>query len=85
VPVIAREFGSTASRAIWLVNGYQLAMAVSVLPLAALGERLGYKRVYLGGVGFGFFQTPNNRMLLTAGPRERSGAAGGMMSCLRRG
>jgi DHA2 family multidrug resistance protein-like MFS transporter len=50
VPVIAREFGSTASTAIWVVNGYQLAMGVAVLPLAALGERLGYKRIYLTGV-----------------------------------
>jgi len=50
VPVIAREFGSSASQAIWIVNAYQLAMAVAVLPLAACGERFGFKRVYLGGV-----------------------------------
>ena len=37
----------------------------------------------LCGVGFGFFQTPNNFLLLTAGPRERGGAASGMMSMSR--
>jgi DHA2 family multidrug resistance protein-like MFS transporter len=50
MPVIAREFGSTASTSIWIVNAYQLAVGVAVLPLAALGERLGYKRIYMSGV-----------------------------------
>src|SRR5690606_36646780 len=31
----------------------------------------------LGGVGFGIFQTPNNRAMLMGAPRRRSGAAGG--------
>src|SRR5690606_290825 len=34
----------------WIVNGYQLAIVVTLLPLAALGEIYGYRRVYLGGV-----------------------------------
>jgi DHA2 family multidrug resistance protein-like MFS transporter len=37
----------------------------------------------LGGLGFGFFQTPNNRNMLLAAPRERSGAAGGMQGMAR--
>lgn len=37
----------------------------------------------LGGLGFGFFQTPNNRTMLLAAPRERSGAAGGMQASAR--
>ena len=37
----------------------------------------------LGGVGFGFFQTPNNRVLLTTAPRERSGALGGTQAVTR--
>jgi len=37
----------------------------------------------LGGVGFGFFQTPNNRALLAGAPRHRSGAAGGMQATTR--
>lgn len=37
----------------------------------------------LGGIGFGFFQTPNNRALLTGAPKHRSGAAGGLQSITR--
>jgi DHA2 family multidrug resistance protein-like MFS transporter len=37
----------------------------------------------LAGVGFGFFQTPNNRALLAGTPRHRSGAAGGMQATTR--
>jgi len=37
----------------------------------------------LGGAGFGFFQTPNNRALLIGAPRQRSGAAGGLQAVTR--
>jgi DHA2 family multidrug resistance protein-like MFS transporter len=37
----------------------------------------------LCGLGFGFFQAPNNRAMLGAAPRKRSGAAGGMLSTAR--
>jgi DHA2 family multidrug resistance protein-like MFS transporter len=37
----------------------------------------------LGGLGFGFFQTPNNRNMLLSAPKERSGAAGGMQGMAR--
>lgn len=37
----------------------------------------------VGGLGFGFFQTPNNRALLAGAPRHRSGAAGGLQSITR--
>jgi len=40
-------------------------------------------RMALCGVGFGFFQTPNNTTLMTAGPPSRSGAAGGMLAMAR--
>ncbi len=40
-------------------------------------------RMALCGVGFGFFQTPNNTALMTAGPLNRSGAAGGMLAMAR--
>lgn len=35
------------------------------------------------GMGFGFFQTPNNRAMLSSAPRQRSGAAGGMQATTR--
>ncbi|GEO80161.1 MFS transporter [Pararhodospirillum oryzae] len=40
-------------------------------------------RMALCGLGFGFFQTPNNATLMTAGPVRRSGAAGGMLAVAR--
>jgi DHA2 family multidrug resistance protein-like MFS transporter len=40
-------------------------------------------RMALCGVGFGFFQTPNNATILTAGPPGRSGAAGGVLAVAR--
>lgn len=50
LPGIARELNAEASRAIWVVNAYQIASLVMLLPLAALGDRLGYRRVYLVGM-----------------------------------
>jgi DHA2 family multidrug resistance protein-like MFS transporter len=40
-------------------------------------------RMALCGIGFGFFQTPNNATIMTAGPVMRSGAAGGMLAVAR--
>ncbi len=40
-------------------------------------------RMALCGIGFGFFQTPNNTALMTAGPAQRAGAAGGMLAMAR--
>lgn len=40
-------------------------------------------RMALCGLGFGFFQAPNNRTIMAAAPRLRSGAAGGMLSSAR--
>lgn len=37
----------------------------------------------IAGLGFGFFQTPNNRNMLLSAPKERSGAAGGMQGAAR--
>jgi len=40
-------------------------------------------RMMICGIGFGFFQSPNNRAIITAAPRHRSGAASGMLSTAR--
>ena len=50
LPTIAGELGVTAAEAVWVVNAYQLAIVSTLFPMAALGERLGYRRVYLAGV-----------------------------------
>ena len=50
LPSIAADLQAQAAQAIWVVNAYQLAMVVAVLPLASLGEKLGYKRVFMAGL-----------------------------------
>ena len=40
-------------------------------------------RLGLIGLGFGLFQSPNNRVMFTSAPRDRSGAASGMQSTAR--
>jgi len=40
-------------------------------------------RMGLCGAGFGFFQSPNNRTIITSAPRPRSGAASGMLGTAR--
>ncbi|WP_321969017.1 MFS transporter [Paraburkholderia tropica] len=50
LPMIAVDMHSGASTAIWVVNGYQLALAVCLLPFATLGEKHGYRTVYKAGL-----------------------------------
>jgi DHA2 family multidrug resistance protein-like MFS transporter len=50
LPQITRELHATPVGAIWIVNAYQLAIAVSLLPLAAVGEMFGFRRVYQAGL-----------------------------------
>jgi DHA2 family multidrug resistance protein-like MFS transporter len=50
LPTIARDLQASPSFSIWIVNGYQLAITISLLPLASLGEIVGYRRVYLSGL-----------------------------------
>ncbi len=50
LPTIARELEVTASASIWIVNAYQLTIVVALLPMASLGEILGYRRVYCTGL-----------------------------------
>ena len=51
LPSIARELGASPSAAIWVINAYQLVIVALLLPLASLGERIGYRRVYQVGRG----------------------------------
>jgi len=71
-----------------LLGGIGLAVfAAGLIMLSLLGQDAGSVdilwRMALCGAGFGFFQSPNNRTIVTAAPRERSGAAGGMLATAR--
>lgn len=50
LPTIARHLHASAAGSIWIINAYQLAITISLLPLASLGDRIGYRRVYLSGL-----------------------------------
>jgi DHA2 family multidrug resistance protein-like MFS transporter len=50
LPTIAADLDADPAFSIWIVNAYQVAIMISLLPLAALGEIVGYSRVYLGGL-----------------------------------
>jgi DHA2 family multidrug resistance protein-like MFS transporter len=50
LPEIARQLGVAPADSVWVINAYQLAIVVLLLPVAALGERVGYRRVYLVGI-----------------------------------
>ncbi|MDH6148690.1 MULTISPECIES: MFS transporter [Paraburkholderia] len=50
LPTIARNLNASAAASIWVVNAYQLAITISLLPLASLGDRIGYRRIYLSGL-----------------------------------
>lgn len=43
LPAIARDLHAAPADSIWIVNAYQLAIVVSLLPLASLGEVVGYR------------------------------------------
>jgi DHA2 family multidrug resistance protein-like MFS transporter len=50
LPTIGRELNARPASTIWVVNAYQLAVTISLLPLASLGDIYGYRRVYQWGL-----------------------------------
>lgn len=50
LPTIAQDLNASPAASIWIVNAYQLAITVSLLSLASLGEIFGYRRIYMIGL-----------------------------------
>ncbi len=50
LPTMGQELHIASADSIWIVNAYQLAVVVTILPFAALGETFGYRRIYVGGL-----------------------------------
>lgn len=50
LPSIALQLQATPADAVWIVTAYQLSIVMFLLPASAIGERLGYRRVFVGGV-----------------------------------
>jgi DHA2 family multidrug resistance protein-like MFS transporter len=52
LPNIATSLQSRPAASIWVVIAYQLAVVAALLPFAALADRLGARRIHLGGMAF---------------------------------
>jgi len=82
LPTIARDLNASAAASIWIVNAYQIAIVISLLPLASLGEIVGYRRIsQVGLVVFTIASlacalAPNLPMLSLARVLQGFGAAG---------
>jgi DHA2 family multidrug resistance protein-like MFS transporter len=50
LPAIAADLHSSPAASVWVINAFQLAVVATVLPMAALGDIIGHRRVYIGGL-----------------------------------
>lgn len=50
LPTIARELHITAAASVWIVNGFQFAVTVALIPISALADIVGYLAVYRIGL-----------------------------------
>jgi len=85
LPTIAADLHSPAAAAIWIINAYQLAVVATMLPFAALGDVIGPRRVFLGGIALftvaSLVCTLAGNVPLLAAARALQGiGAGAMMS-----
>lgn len=55
LPTIASDLNASPAGSIWIVNAYQIAIVIALLPLSFLGDMVGYRRIYkIGLVVFTF-------------------------------
>src|ERR1700739_3840901 len=82
LPTIARDFAATSAASIWIINAYQLAILLVLLPLSSLGEIVRYRRVSQAGLAFftlaslGCAFAPNLLAMCLARVVQGIGAAG---------
>jgi DHA2 family multidrug resistance protein-like MFS transporter len=50
LPTIARDLSLPAADVVWVINAYQFAIVVALLPLGTLGDMLGHRRIFLTGL-----------------------------------
>ena len=85
LPAIAHDLHANASDSIWVVNAYQLAVLISLLPFASFGDLFGYRRVYRFGIVLYtaaalISATANSLEMLTLGRALQGLGAAGLMS-----
>lgn len=50
LPTIASDLNVSPAASIWIVNAYQIAIVIALLPLSFLGDMVGYRRIYKIGL-----------------------------------
>src|SRR3954454_12253890 len=81
LPTLRVDLGATLESLEWTVNAYTLSFAVLLLPAAALGDRFGRRRMFLGGLGLFTFASalaalaPSTDALIAARALQGAGAA----------
>ncbi len=50
LPTICDGLAISASESIWIINGYQIAIIISLIPFSVLGDMVGYRKVYIPGL-----------------------------------
>lgn len=81
LPTIASDLNASPASSIWIVNAYQIAIVIALLPLSFLGDMVGYRRIYKIGLGAFYLHVAGLRPLHKhgnadpgargAGPRRR--------------
>lgn len=80
-PDLAVEFGASQSTVLWIINVYTLGLAALLLPLGAIGDRLGRKPMLIAGlIVFGIASVvaglaPTAEVMLAARVVSGAGAA----------
>ena len=89
VAIVAPISGRLADRVktAWLCAAGGILLAVGLVGVGLLPDDPHHLAfivcTVIAGLGFGLFQTPNNRILLLSAPKARSGAAGAMQGTAR--
>jgi len=81
LPAMADDLGTSFAGLQWVVDGYALALAALLLGTGTLADRLGHRRVYVGGLGLfglaslGCALAPSTGTLITGRLLQGAGAS----------
>jgi DHA2 family multidrug resistance protein-like MFS transporter len=82
LPSMARDLDVSPAASVWVINAYQIAIIMTLLPFSSLGDIVGYRRVYTSGLvvftlaALASALAPNLPLLALARMVQGLGAAG---------
>lgn len=50
LPSIAQDLQASPARSVWIINAYQIAIVIALLPFSFLGDMFDYRRIYRWGL-----------------------------------